>query len=192
MPVPLMRGRGRRPKSRAGSSPTPSYLLFFYAVSCCPCCCPSSVLVSRSPRVFNTCVLCFRVPLLVILSWKLQFLESSLRHRSEMVMYEAARAICNLPGVEMNDLSPAINVLQVLVCSSGCFLSPWWHFRHFFCYVCFVPFPSWVYSLSLFLSALSFPLLLSFRRASKSCFMLHRASHGVPCLLVPTCCGLVM
>lgn len=28
-------------------------------------------------------------------------------------MYEAARAICNLPGVEMNDLSPAINVLQV-------------------------------------------------------------------------------
>ena len=42
-----------------------------------------------------------------------KFLESSLRHRSEMVMYEAARAICNLPGVEMNDLSPAINVLQV-------------------------------------------------------------------------------
>lgn len=30
-----------------------------------------------------------------------------------MVMYEAARAICNLPGVEMNDLSPAITVLQV-------------------------------------------------------------------------------
>ena len=30
-------------------------------------------------------------------------------------MYEAARAICNLPGVEMNDLSPAINVLQVLL-----------------------------------------------------------------------------
>lgn len=42
-----------------------------------------------------------------------KFLETSLRHRSEMVMYEAARAICNLPGVEMNDLSPAINVLQV-------------------------------------------------------------------------------
>lgn len=30
-----------------------------------------------------------------------------------MVVYEAARAICNLPGVEMNDLSPAITVLQV-------------------------------------------------------------------------------
>ena len=30
-------------------------------------------------------------------------------------MYEAARAICNLPGVEMNDLSPAINVLQVRI-----------------------------------------------------------------------------
>eukprot|EP00752_Nemacystus_decipiens_P002202 g2095.t1 len=46
-----------------------------------------------------------------------QFLESSLRHRSEMVMYEAARAICNLPGVEMNDLSPAINVLQMFLTS---------------------------------------------------------------------------
>eukprot|EP00904_Undaria_pinnatifida_P003330 jgi/Undpi1/12999/HiC_scaffold_7.g02663.m1 len=46
-----------------------------------------------------------------------QFLETSLRHRSEMVMYEAARAICNLPGVEMNDLSPAINVLQLFLSS---------------------------------------------------------------------------
>ncbi|CAM9969325.1 unnamed protein product, partial [Ectocarpus fasciculatus] len=45
------------------------------------------------------------------------FLESSLRHRSDMVMYEAARAICNLPGVEMNDLSPAINVLQMFLTS---------------------------------------------------------------------------
>lgn len=37
-----------------------------------------------------------------------------------MVMYEAARAICNLPGVEMNDLSPAINVLQVRVFRGVC------------------------------------------------------------------------
>lgn len=47
-----------------------------------------------------------------------QFLESSLRHRSEMVVYEAARAICNLPGVEMNDLSPAITVLQLFLSSA--------------------------------------------------------------------------
>lgn len=51
--------------------------------------------------------------LVVFACVSIKFLESSLRHRSEMVMYEAARAICNLPGVEMNDLSPAINVLQV-------------------------------------------------------------------------------
>ncbi|CAM9226039.1 unnamed protein product, partial [Choristocarpus tenellus] len=46
-----------------------------------------------------------------------QFLESSLRHRSEMVVYEAARAICRLPHVEMNDLSPAITVLQLFLSS---------------------------------------------------------------------------
>lgn len=44
-----------------------------------------------------------------------QFLESSLRNKSEVVVYEAARAICNLPGVEMNDLSPAITVLQLFL-----------------------------------------------------------------------------
>jgi hypothetical protein len=43
------------------------------------------------------------------------FLESSLRHKSEVVVYEAARAICHLPGVEMNDLSPAITVLQLFL-----------------------------------------------------------------------------
>lgn len=47
-----------------------------------------------------------------------QFLESSLRHRSEMVVYEAAKAICNLPQVEMNDLSPAITVLQLFLGST--------------------------------------------------------------------------
>ncbi|CAM9871415.1 unnamed protein product, partial [Chrysoparadoxa australica] len=78
-----------------------------------------------------------RAPLAVVLliryviSWKLhhyltdmgatntraayQFLESNLRHRSEMVTYEAARAICNLPGVDMNDLSPAVTVLQLFL-----------------------------------------------------------------------------
>lgn len=46
------------------------------------------------------------------------FLESSLRHKSDMVIYEAARAICNLPGVEARDLSPAITVLQLLMANS--------------------------------------------------------------------------
>ena len=45
------------------------------------------------------------------------FLEGSLRHRNEMVIYEAARAICNLPGVEVSDLSPAITVLQLFLSS---------------------------------------------------------------------------
>jgi len=46
-----------------------------------------------------------------------QFLEASLRHKSEMVVYEAARAICSLPGVEPQDLSPAISVLQLFLSS---------------------------------------------------------------------------
>lgn len=46
-----------------------------------------------------------------------QFLDASLRHKSEIVVYEAARGICNLPGVEPQDLSPAISVLQVFLSS---------------------------------------------------------------------------
>ncbi|CAB9497817.1 Coatomer subunit gamma [Seminavis robusta] len=45
------------------------------------------------------------------------FLESSLRHKSELVVYEAARAICNLPATEPQDLSPAISVLQLFLSS---------------------------------------------------------------------------
>lgn len=47
----------------------------------------------------------------------MQFLESSLRHRSEIVIYEAAKAICTLPNVEQRDLSPAISVLQLFLSS---------------------------------------------------------------------------
>ena len=47
----------------------------------------------------------------------LQFLEASLRHRSEMVIYEAAKALCSLPGVETRDLNPAITVLQLFLSS---------------------------------------------------------------------------
>jgi coatomer protein complex subunit gamma len=46
------------------------------------------------------------------------FLEGSLHHRSEMVTFEAAKAICCLPGVEVQDLSPAVTVLQHFLGSS--------------------------------------------------------------------------
>ena len=46
-----------------------------------------------------------------------QFLENCLRHKNEMVVYEAAKAICHLPGVERNDLNPAITVLQLFLSS---------------------------------------------------------------------------
>jgi len=45
------------------------------------------------------------------------FLEASLRHKSELVVYEAARALCNLPHVEPQDLNPAISVLQLFLSS---------------------------------------------------------------------------
>lgn len=45
------------------------------------------------------------------------FLENCLRHKSEMVIYEAAKAMCNLPAVERSDLNPAITVLQLFLSS---------------------------------------------------------------------------
>jgi coatomer protein complex subunit gamma len=45
------------------------------------------------------------------------FLEASLRHKSELVVYEAARAICNLTQAEPQDLNPAISVLQLFLSS---------------------------------------------------------------------------
>lgn len=49
-----------------------------------------------------------------------QFLEASLRHKSELVGYEAARAICALPGAEPQDLTPAVSVLQMYLSSPKC------------------------------------------------------------------------
>ena len=46
------------------------------------------------------------------------FLESCLRHKSDMVMYEAARSICSLPNAEAQDLNPAIILLQQFLTSS--------------------------------------------------------------------------
>jgi len=46
-----------------------------------------------------------------------RFLEASLRYKSELVVYEAARALCNLSGLEPQELSPAISVLQLFLSS---------------------------------------------------------------------------
>lgn len=42
-----------------------------------------------------------------------EFIESCLRHKSEMVVYEAAHAIVNLKRTTSRELAPAISVLQV-------------------------------------------------------------------------------
>ncbi|GKV42847.1 hypothetical protein SLEP1_g50210 [Rubroshorea leprosula] len=46
------------------------------------------------------------------------FLESCLRHKAEMVIFEAARAITELNGVTTRELTPAITVLQLFLSSS--------------------------------------------------------------------------
>ncbi|KFK29732.1 hypothetical protein AALP_AA7G171600 [Arabis alpina] len=46
-----------------------------------------------------------------------EFLESCLRHRTEMVILEAARAITELDGVTSRELTPAITVLQLFLSS---------------------------------------------------------------------------
>eukprot|EP01091_Cochliopodium_minus_P016954 TRINITY_DN6512_c0_g1_i1.p1 TRINITY_DN6512_c0_g1~~TRINITY_DN6512_c0_g1_i1.p1 ORF type:complete len:903 (-),score=286.64 TRINITY_DN6512_c0_g1_i1:47-2755(-) len=46
------------------------------------------------------------------------YLDKKLSDKSESVMYEAARAICNLPNVTSRELTPAISVLQFFLSSS--------------------------------------------------------------------------
>eukprot|EP00249_Psilotum_nudum_P023804 c28985_g1_i2 orf=144-2834(+) len=46
------------------------------------------------------------------------FLEGCLRHKTEMVIFEAARAITELSGVNSRELTPAITVLQLFLSSS--------------------------------------------------------------------------
>ena len=43
------------------------------------------------------------------------FLEGCLRHKSEAVIFEAARAICNLKDVSTRELTPAITLLQLFL-----------------------------------------------------------------------------
>ncbi|KAJ3220422.1 Coatomer subunit gamma-2 [Clydaea vesicula] len=42
-------------------------------------------------------------------------LESWLRHKNDMVVYEAARAICTLPNVSQKELFPAVSALQLML-----------------------------------------------------------------------------
>lgn len=46
------------------------------------------------------------------------FLESCLRHKAELVIFEAARAIVAMPEVTNRELAPAITVLQLFLTSS--------------------------------------------------------------------------
>lgn len=46
------------------------------------------------------------------------FLEGCLRHKNDMVMVEAARAICNMRDVTTRELTPAVTVLQLMLSSS--------------------------------------------------------------------------
>ena len=46
------------------------------------------------------------------------FIESCLRHKSEMVVYEAARAIVNCKLTTQRELTPAVSVLQLFLSSS--------------------------------------------------------------------------
>ena len=46
------------------------------------------------------------------------FLESCMRHKAEMVIIEAARAVAGMPGVTSRELAPAVSVLQLFLSSS--------------------------------------------------------------------------
>jgi len=46
------------------------------------------------------------------------FLQAALRHKSEMVLFAAARAIAELRDVAMRELAPAITVLQLFLSST--------------------------------------------------------------------------
>jgi len=47
----------------------------------------------------------------------LQYLERSLRHKSDIVVYEAAKSICGLPGIEPHKLNDAVTALQISLSS---------------------------------------------------------------------------
>ena len=46
------------------------------------------------------------------------YLETCLRNKSDIVMFEACKAICNMPDVTTREITPAITVLQLFLSSS--------------------------------------------------------------------------
>jgi len=48
----------------------------------------------------------------------LDFLESCLHKSNDMVIYEAARTLCELPNISARDLTPAFTVLQLFLTSN--------------------------------------------------------------------------
>jgi coatomer protein complex subunit gamma len=50
------------------------------------------------------------------------YLEGCLRHKSEMVMFEAAKAICNMPDATSRELMSPIVVCQLFLSSSKPYL----------------------------------------------------------------------
>lgn len=72
------------------------------------------------------CWICLQLPVAVFLCSRdsplFDFIESCLRNKHEMVVYEAASAIVNLPGCSAKELAPAV---------SGVYASP--------CLLCSVP-----------------------------------------------------
>jgi len=47
-----------------------------------------------------------------------EYLDSCIRHKSDIVIYEAARGICNLRNVTSKELTPAISALQLLLANN--------------------------------------------------------------------------
>lgn len=47
-----------------------------------------------------------------------ELLESWLRNKNDMVVFEAARAICSLPNVTQKELFPAVSALQLMLLNS--------------------------------------------------------------------------
>ena len=97
---------------------------FMWNVSTCSkqCCCSSAqdsqhcleqVCVCSKTALLHMSVMCCRTD-----SPLYEFLESCLRHKSEMVIYEAAHAIVNMKATSAKELAPAVSVLQ-LFCGSS-------------------------------------------------------------------------
>jgi coatomer protein complex subunit gamma len=57
------------------------------------------------------------VTLYAFMQAMIEFLETCMRHKTEMVIFEAARAVCNLPSASVRELGPAITMLHMFLAS---------------------------------------------------------------------------